>query len=461
MGVRRSMLPHDKINLLKSFLGALPGQSATRLASAVEIDRLMDGHALPHSDILDSLRPTLCRDQATRTFTPLRLFCRPFQDLLTGAERRGKQKGEIARASIVPVWNWLSRALLADASSLYFREAKSLILAGRIEAALARAAQFWPLAGAVMRDALAEGAARRAAEEALGGAAVAQDAWEMALLLSVGEAVEQLAVILPRGCPAFTEQLVWRVREIYSGVAAQVPDAAPYVAVAAMNRLAKPWEALRLPLLVTRKVDETLIAKTDLGLVGEILFARMETLKSDIERTRHPLFDATLLMEQVKVFTSLSSNIVKEMEIKRGGDWGKKLLAERALVGGVMDGFMDRAVREVSAALPTAKGTGADFSRQPGAEKHEMALRYARLVVGCRNFAAAASFAAKQKAVYEELCVLLQRYNDDIVKALKLDPHNMVAIAQLQLCTELTALLFSDEEAEFLRRRAKAALAAA
>lgn len=454
------MVPHDKINLLKSFLGALPGQSATRLAAAVEIDRLMDGHVLPHTDILDSLRPTLSRDQAMRTLTPLRLFCRPFQDLLTGTQRQSKQKGEIARASIVPVWNWVSRTLLPDAAGLYFREAKTLILAGKIEAALARAAQFWPLAGQAMLAALRDGGAR-AAEDMLGGAAVVMDAREMALLLSAGEAVEHLAAIVPRGCPAFTEQLVWQVREIYDGVTVQAPDAAPYVAVVAMSRLAKPWEALRLPLLVTRKVDETLIAKTDMGLVGEILFARMETLKAEIERTRHPLFDAALLMEQVKVFADLSSNIVREMEIKRGGDWGKKLLAERALVGDAMGTFMDRAPREVAAALPTAKGTGADFSRQIGAEKHEMALRYARLVVGSRNFAAAASFAAKQKAAYEELCTLLQRYNDDIVKALKLDPQNLVAIAQLQLCTELTALLFSDEEAEFLRRRAKAALAAA
>ena len=50
-----------------------------------------------------------------------------------------------------------------------------------------------------------------------------------------------------------------------------------------MNRLARPWEALRLPLLVTRHTDETLISKTDMGLVGEILFARMDDLKTAIQ----------------------------------------------------------------------------------------------------------------------------------------------------------------------------------
>ena len=122
---------------------------------------------------------------------------------------------------------------------------------------------------------------------------------------------------------------------------------------------------------------------------------------------------------------------------------------------------MDRAPKEVIAALPTSKGTGADFNKHPGAEKHEMALRYARLVAGSRSFAAAASFAAKQKATYDDLCTALKRYNEDVIKALKADPQNPVANAQFQLCAELTAILFSDEEAELLRRRGRAALSAA
>jgi hypothetical protein len=126
-----------------------------------------------------------------------------------------------------------------------------------------------------------------------------------------------------------------------------------------------------------------------------------------------------------------------------------------------METFMDRALKEFGAALPTAKGTGADFSRHPGAEKHEMALRYARLVAGSRGFAAAASFAAKQKTAYDDLCTLLKRYNEDVVKALKTNPQNIVANAQFQLCAELTAILFSNEEAELLRRRGRAASSAA
>ena len=57
--------------------------------------------------------------------------------------------------------------------------------------------------------------------------------------------------------------------------------------------------------------------------------------------------------------------------------------------------------------------------------------------------------------------VLGRQARPDEVQALKADPQNSVANAQFQLCAELTAILFSNEEAELLRRRGRAALSAA
>lgn len=452
----------DKTGLLKTFLGSLPGHVAARLALAVEVDRLLEGRGLPHDDILSGLRPVLRRDHPERTLTPLRLFCHPFQDLLSCAPRRAKQKGCIARGSLVPVWNWVSQTLIPREADTYVKDCKALVLAQKNDDAIARAGQFWPLASVAMTAALKDQNSRKILQKVLCSPLAVDDADEMALLLAAGETIEKLSALLPKPVASFNETLLWDVRSVYDALIETQPDVAPYVAVIAMNRLARPWEALRLPMMISRKNDETLIAKTDMGLVGEILFARMDALKTSIQQTRHPLFDAEMLMEEVRTFADLSSHIVKEIELKRDGEWGKRLLAERVEIGKVMEGFMDRAPKEFNAALPMSRGTGADFSRHPGAEKHDMAKRYARLVVGSRNFAAAASFAAKQKATYEDLCTTLKRYNEDVVKALKGDPaRSEVANAQFELCADLTAILFSEEEAAMMRRRGRAALAAA
>ena len=112
------------------------------------------------------------------------------------------------------------------------------------------------------------------------------------------------------------------------------------------------------------------------------------------------------------------------------------------------------------------KGTGAaPISAAPSiAEKRDMALRYARLVAGSRNFAAAASFAAKQKTAYEEMCNYLRRYNEDVVQGIAQRRSGASARSpkrSSQFCVELTAMLFSEEEAELLRRRGRAAQSAA
>jgi hypothetical protein len=104
-----------------------------------------------------------------------------------------------------------------------------------------------------------------------------------------------------------------------------------------------------------------------------------------------------------------------------------------------------------------------DFAKPVDADKTARALRYTQLVVGCRKLATAASFGASAKKADEEMCQLLRSYNEDVVKELRTaeGPRRAVVEAQFDLVCALTALLFSEEEAELLRRRGKAALQAA
>jgi hypothetical protein len=86
-----------------------------------------------------------------------------------------------------------------------------------------------------------------------------------------------------------------------------------------------------------------------------------------------------------------------------------------------------------------------------------------KLVAGSRNFAAAASFGAKQKASHEEMRNFMRRHNEDLVNELRGgDPaKKAIAEAQFEYCVELTTALFGEEDAELLRRRVKAAQSAA
>jgi hypothetical protein len=464
------MISPERTGLLKSFLGSLPEQIAARLARAVEVDRLVDGKSLPHEMILEGLRPALRRLAGSeRTLTPLRFFCVPFEDLFTLVPRtNAKQKGRIARGSVAPIWSWVGQTLLPDETKAYARDFKAAIVAGKQADAKARAEMFWPLAADAMRDALASDVRRKAARVPLTNELVVADAEEAALLLGVGSAVSKIQETLPRPVPVLTDELLWALRAIYDGLIETNPDAAPYVAVIAMNRLARPWEALKLPLSISRQTQDTLIASTDMGLVGEIIFGDIEDFGQAVRNAKHPTFDADALVENISHFTSLSSGIVKGIEMRRDGKWGQRLMKDRSALAEVMDGFMERAPKELSGALPTVKNISGgpkspDFSRPVDAEKIDRALRYSRLVMGCKPFAVAGSFGASVKKAEEDMCQILRSYNEDVVKELRTtdDKRRAVAESQFELCAKLTAILFSEEEAELLRRRGRAALGAA
>ena len=462
------MLTPDKTQALHAFLGSLSQEVAQRLARAVEIDRLLEGSALPHGIILDGLRPVLRKCEAPhRTPSPLRLFCRPFEDLLINGARKEKHKGRIVRAHIVPVWNWLGGELLVEAVKTYSADIRALAVARKHEEALERADKFWPLAGEALTKAVA--ADHKAARTALGGDAAVDDAAEMALLLRASGSMRAVQVLLPRPTSSLTEDLLWGLRRIYDRAAETNADAAPFVAVVAMRRLSRPWEALKLAQLVTRQTQDTLISSTDMGLAGDILLADMEDYRTAIMATRHPGFDVDALVAQLAGFTGISSAITKEIDILRHGKWGQRLLKDRAAVGAVMDGFMERAPKEIAAAMPSQKAgfTGGprvpDFSRHVDPERVERALRYAKLMSGTKHLAVPGSFGAKHQDALDEASQTLRSYNEDLLKELRTaeGARREVVERQFQLALEMTGLLFGESEVEFLRRRAKAAVAPA
>ena len=124
---------------------------------------------------------------------------------------------------MVPVWTWLAPDLAARGDrKLISRERKALVLASKLDEALARAAAI--LDAGRRRHARRRWRARRVARrrrKILGDALAVEDMREMALLLSAGETIAQLVGLLPQPVPLFHEQMVWQVREIYDELIAR------------------------------------------------------------------------------------------------------------------------------------------------------------------------------------------------------------------------------------------------
>jgi hypothetical protein len=456
------MISSEQTGLLKSFLGSLPEQIAARLARAVEIDRLVEGTSLPHELILQSLRPSLRRlSGSDRTPTALRFFCLPFEDLFTAAPHRDiKQKGRIARDSVAPIWTWVSQILLPLETKIYCRNFKSALAAAKHIDTKAHAESFWPVAAKAMCAALADHAGRNAARAVLGSDLVLADAEEAALLLGVGPAVMKIQETLVRPVPLLSDELLVSLRAIYDGVLGTAPDAAPYVAVIAMNRLARPWDALKLPLTISHST----LGAADLDLAGEIIFRDIESYADAVRAANYASFDADALVENIARFTTLSSGILDGIEMLGDAKRVRRLMSDRAALAEVMGAFMERAPKEFSRALPVRENaaiadgqTPAGFVCLPEMETVERALSYARLVMGCKPFAVAGSFGASLKQAEEDMRHMLRSYGENVVEKLRTDDASRRAQVEIQfdIVLKLTAMLFGEAEAELLRGRGR------
>ena len=142
--------------------------------------------------------------------------------------------------------------------------------------------------------------------------------------------------------------------------------------------------------------------------------------------------------------------MLKGIGARGDGTWDECLLKERAALGEIMDAFMERAPKEFAHALP-------GDARSPEEEEIECALRYARLVTGCKPFAAAGAFGASLEQAEQDMSQSLRRHSDELVRELRQAGAKDRALLERQFerNVRLTAALFGEADAEFLRRRGR------
>jgi hypothetical protein len=470
--LRIACVPIDtgRLDRLNGFLGAVSPALAARLAQAVEIDRLHGG-LLPHDAILGSLRDQLKQGaggSASRTPTPQRMVCAPFEDMLSSAPRLRKQRGRISRSSIEPVWTWLTGSLMPDEAPACLEAIRLKMVAGP-EFAHTPIAAFQQLAaGAILKALPAETMQdeRCATAVAILGRDVAGDAYDMARAMQIGPELRQLKRLLPKPLSTLTEQNISSIRGVWEQVTQSSPSSAPYVAFVIMGRLERPWEILKLAGALSRKMDDILISQTDLGLVGELLMADLEDSVARLQATRAADFRADDLLPAIVAFARISSGVVRELGIRRDGIWGKRLMALRGAMSAQMERLLARAVKDITVTLPMRRpGFSLRARRIPDMTKPLDPLRQARadevarLISGSRQSAMAGAFAGLLKDIDEAVAETLRHYTTEMLDELRDAPDDMRPQAQSYVdhATLLTRYLLGDEEADLLRRRAAAA----
>jgi hypothetical protein len=142
---------------------------------------------------------------------------------------------------------------------------------------------------------------------------------------------------------------------------------------------------------------------------------------------------------------------MKELELRHDGARVQQLMNDRKLVSDAMENLITRAPAEIFGALSLHvlenDALALDFSQPTDPGKCARASSYARLIAGGRPLAGAASFDASLKQADSQICAMLKRYNEAIMRELSDadDQKRLNAEQYADLATELSVVLLTPD----------------
>jgi hypothetical protein len=277
---------------LRDYLAQLPPQSQALLMREFEraIERGEDTTVA--SFVLEQLRKVVRGngDEAQpRTNDPARLLFRPLEPFLVEANFPVRP-GQVRRASLLPVWQWLIR----DGAPEQAREFEAMLArvrqdgtASELEPAI-RKLQL-AAADAILKIASpVPGGDKHRALARVGPPDVIADLLPIALVLQAREALDTLGSRLPGYLRMFADQQIGVVSASLNVGSLQTPQLLPFALSLVMQRLAAPWQIIRLAIKMAGSDDEIRVAATPYGVAVTIALHDLSllavTLRSDLKR---------------------------------------------------------------------------------------------------------------------------------------------------------------------------------
>ena len=456
---------------LKAVLSGLPQRYVEPFVSAVEFDRLAGGN-LPHALIIESLRPALQKTGAPRfgTPTPLRLFCRPFEDILFSGPVYPKTRGRISRLSIAPVWDWLSELTPDAHKSLCDLIIKQILSRHEEKLELATAELHRSSANALSAIFLSYEVGTPeyvAMAKRLGSEAILEDARDICSVLKIAEYAKKIQAYFPRPIDVLNEDDLLFVRNIYDELKERYPKQAKYFVYLLIGRMSKPWQILgALPVLCRTKNEDEIIA-SELGSIGDQIFTDVEMLADEITNTNFVKRGPAKSLNVLNHFVEASRGITRQMSLKRDGPWGQRLFDARKRVAQAMEHQLNRSVDAIVSAFPTIEmgafgSTGAtrpDLTAAPNEEEIDQAAKVAIFIDRTRNLAADAAFGKHHKEASDRVQQFILGYGSDMIQEVRAGNAETIRNLQahLEATVKITGLVVGEEEADLFLRRATTA----
>jgi hypothetical protein len=460
--VHTGRMSQTSIERLRDYLVQLPPQAQALLMREFEraIERGEDTTVATF--VLEQLRQVVRgTDEETRPRTddPARLLFRPLEPFLVESNFPVRP-GQIRRASLLSVWQWLIRDGAPDQ-------------ARQFEAALARVRETGTtidLEGAIRKlqlaaaDAISKiatpgsGGDKRALAR-VGPPDVIEDLLPIGTVLQVREALDTFSGRLPSNLRVFADTQIASVGVALNVPALQTPQALPFALSLVMQRLTAPWQIIRLAIKVAASDDEIRVAATPYGVAVTIALHDLSflaaRLRADIKRGH---FDN--VAEHLKTLHDGVRGLRTELDLRNDSSWGKQLTSIRAEISNSLQSEIDSVPGRVRRLLRQRADKDISVGAKVDAGEVDEAAALIDFVAVCRTYASELAINEVTLRTYSDLQHYVEQSTEALVQSLRGGDARVRAYRQMQVqaAIRFCDVLFGRDYASLMSRAAENAL---
>jgi hypothetical protein len=338
------------------FLARLSPPTRKNLLS--ELERLaLCGIEVPRSaDIQAKLRVEFGMDEAGKNDAnaPWRLFFAALDPLLSDGAPEHANSGKIARGSLNPIQEWISRDLLPTMARDFLYQVKDLIASDKQKEARQAVSAFQTKVVKslenMLRDPGGAGQARLKLAAYTAARSTCDDLVKIMQALRARDALARFNDALPETIAKFDDAKVRRLTALLQGFAKDNADALPFAIALIARRLRTPWQLIYLATKAAASRNATDVAATPYAITVSMVLDRIEDNRALLQialRNNRVIVARDLLIEIYDTEHTLQFRI----EQFEQSAWGKRLTSLMESIASLVEAEVSRFPDEVGHVL--------------------------------------------------------------------------------------------------------------
>jgi hypothetical protein len=461
----------SSIERLREYLQTLSAEARAMLVAELERAMLREGDVAGSELVLQELRRTIraAAQPVPRIGDAARRFFLPLEPFLIEGPADHRRIGCLARSSLEPVWEWIGRDLMAAEAKVLSDDVNRALLADdRIKAEqLDRALHERAIQR--MSEAIAaldsnEKARRRFSVE-VGTPRAIEDVTTLMHILAVRDPLAELARRLPGHLRAVEREQVDQVRTLLDSLTArkalphgpsQRADLLLYGLIMVANRMAAPWQLIRIATHTAESDDPARLAASPYALAVTLVLSDLESM---VDELRVELKAARPVASLLKAIHDAARGLRTEMDLSADSAWSRQLAAIRTAVSNMLTAEIETTPGRVRRLLrPRPASEIVSGSLLDALDVQELETRV-ELVGVCRHYAGELAMSEVTMRTYSELIQYLETSSRILVDALRYaaDAERPFRQSQVDAAVRFCRTVFGPDYAEVLAKAADVA----